>query len=79
MRDIVARTFQESFSFLFVSPLTPFPLLENFHDVPDKAGAKKAGAIKSSSEKAFRKLGKILFTFPPRAKTMTIKKLKVPS
>lgn len=53
-------------------PSTPFiSLLENFHDVPDKARAKST--MKSSSEKASHKLGKILFTFPLRAKTMTIK------
>lgn len=43
-------------------PSTPFiSLLENFHDVPDKARAKST--MKSSSEKASRKLGKMCLPF----------------
>lgn len=41
MHDIVAQTFQESFSpYRPPISLSFIPLLENFHDVPDKAEAK---------------------------------------
>jgi len=56
-------------------PFTSFPSClcsKSFAMLRIKPG-RKTDAMKSSPEKASRKLGKILFTFPRRAKTMMIK------
>lgn len=65
--------FSLSLPFSLDSPSFILPLLENFHDASRIKPGRKADAMKSSPVKASRKLGKILFTFPQRAKTMMIK------
>lgn len=72
MYDTVARTFQEPLPRFPPAPCPLYLYSETSATFQIKPG-QKAGAMKSSPEKAFRKLGKILFTFPRRAKTMVIK------